>query len=311
MSTENEMRESDCGTTRELVVWYPTRALDADERRRVEEHAARCAACADLLRFASELEEAAVERYAPHTEPALLVMFAEDPAGLDEASREGVERHLSRCPECRKQVQMLREVEAATASEVPGTFVRSGARRYESASGGMLRRIWDVLGATLFHPVPAAIYMVLALVAVALLVMEPGERAGVYDGRPGVGPGGSAAPALVGGVVILGDDSNRVRGPGDREREEVAIDRNSSHFLLIELTELEEMPSPEDTYTVDFIDEESGNRSFTATVKGESFQDNYTLGVLLEKGSLPVGRYAVSVADPDGRILFRSSFSVR
>lgn len=316
MTHDDDIREAECGTVRELVVWYPTRALDANERRLVEEHSARCAACTALLRFAAEVKAIVVEKSALHTDPALLVAFAEGAADLGAAEREAVKRHLAACMECREQVDMLREVERATVGEKAEALAEERARataRLEDGSSAELgaggwRGFWDLLAGTLFRPVPAAIYMVLAIVATVLLVGEPGEWGPDYDGRPGTG---AIFPGKLGGVVILGDEAGRVRASGDRGGEEITLDRGESHFLTLELTGLGAPPEAGDTYTVEFIDERTGERSYATAVRGDAFQENYTLGMLLEREAMPAGRYVVRVLDPRGEIVFSSSFALR
>lgn len=281
-----------CDETRELIAWYPTRALDPLERRTVEEHAAGCAECTELLRFVSDVKATLLKKSADHPEAEALVCYVEDKDSLGLEERSAVREHLEVCPQCAEQAAILEEVEKTVS-------VRPGARAPSDARVGVPGIRWrDSLRAVfggLLKPVPAAVYLVVAVAVTGLLVFRPG---------PGSDTG------VADGVVILPDETDRVRDAGAAEIATTTISAGESQFLLLELTGLEAPPTPNAIYTVEIVEEESGATAFGTSVEGRSFADNYTIYLRLPGGTLPRGMYSVEVLAPDRSVVYRSRLEV-
>ncbi len=313
MCSSSSFDNSACAGVQELIVWYPGNALDEDERRLVEEHAARCATCANLLRFAADFKEILLEKHSPHPQADALVRFVEDKAALNSPQRSAIESHLAICPACREQANMLEAVERSLSSDEDLQRSRAPARKLIDGTGARRRGILDVLKGGLLRPVPAAIYLVVAVLAVGLHVFRHGGRTN-EDARRGVGgttirTGSDIVPGVLGGVVILPDEIARVRQPGRERAVGVPVDASSSEFLLIELTSLESPPAEDGLYTVEFVREDSGTLALVAKTKGRDFRDNYTLCFFLKSGSLTPGVYVIRVIDPTGNAVFRSTIN--
>ncbi len=305
---------SACDEVRELIAWFPGRTLDENERRRVDEHVTECQACADLLRFVSGFSEIVREQYTPHPEAGSLVAFVEERTSLDSRERSEIEKHLAACAACREQVAMLEAVdrsideydsrEPAQTQPVPETPVTRRSR---------LRDFWDSLRGGILRPVPAAIYLILAVCTIGLLLLQSGglkdrgidRRTGEIDLHPGTGAG------TLGGIVILPDETGHVRQPGREETGGVRIDAGRAQFLLLELTGLEAPPADDDRYTVHLVQRNSTEPVFESVVRGEVFIETYTLCLSLESGALAPGRYIVTVTGPGGTIVYRSSIDAR
>jgi hypothetical protein len=286
-----------CDGVRELVVWHPTAVLDEGERRRVETHVATCAACADLLRFASEIQGAVAAEAAVHPEAEALVRFAEDRAALDAGERARLAAHVAGCRRCAEEVAILGAVDRDEST--------AGLRREPSrspAGAGLaapFRAVWDRLAATLLRPVPAAVYLAAAAVAIAVVVTQPGGD-GVAP-RPG---------SRVDGVVLLPGETSGSRGA---PRDAPPVPRSAgarTQFLLLELTDLEAAPRAGERYGVVVTPEGSAAPAWEGDVVGEAFTDTYSLGLVLEAGTLAPGRYDVSVVAPGGETIYRSPLAV-
>jgi hypothetical protein len=161
--------------------------------------------------------------------------------------------------------------------------------------------------------VPAAVYLVVAVVAIGLLLGQPG---GLLDhGAPrsdrglGVASDPGAVPGTIGGIVILADEMGRVRQSGRGEARVALIEADQSQFLLLELTGLEAPPADDDRYTVSLLPENSTEPVLETVVRGEIFSETYTLCLSMKAGALAPGRYTVTVADPEGTIVYRSSIN--
>jgi hypothetical protein len=296
----NSMHENDggCQAVEELIAWYPTGTLAEDERRRVEMHTDECASCADLLRFTGDLKGVLLESFSPHTEAELLVSFVEDRESLGAEQRVAIEGHLTTCADCREQADVLETVGRSVGQD---EFVESRVPRTPEAIVGaetQRRGFWESLWGGLLKPVPAAVYLVVALLAVGLHLLRPVERAGDVSQQPS-------------GVVILPDETNRVRQLGGEENDGTPIDASQPQYLLLELTGLESPPLAGDVYIVEFRSVDSAGPVLTASIKGAAFRDNYTIGYSLGAGVLEPGRYVVAVIDPDDQPVFRTSLVVR
>ena len=173
------------------------------------------------------------------------------------------------------------------------------------------RGFWDSLRGGLLRPVPAAVYLVVAVFAVGMLVLNPGGWIGggssLRTGEGGIESGAGSISGGLGGVIILPNETKRERGLGTDESSATQIDISQPHFLLIELVDLEAPPAAEDVYTVELLINGSTEPSFEFEVKGKAFRDNYTLCLPLRPESLAPGDYVLRVMNPDGFTVFRSS----
>lgn len=302
MDDSSTHNDGECGATQELIAWYPTRVLDERERRLVDEHAAECEACGDLLRFSSDLQKTLQEQYARHPAAAELVGFVEDKSSMTQHQRSAIEDHLNVCPSCKEQAVMLETVgrDASREDETRGAEVR----RPPTTIGTRRPGFWEVLRGGLFGPVPAAVYLAVALLAVGLHVFGPG-------GWVDVSPRTDLTTGALGSVVILPDETDRVRQSGGSETEVTSIDAASPQFLLIELTGLAAPPPAADVYTVEFLREDASVPVWEAEASGRTFRDNYTLCLSLGALALAPDRYLVRVVDPGGDVVYRSTLVVR
>ena len=286
-STTNN-NDGSCDRVRELIAWYPTEVLDQNERRLVDAHIAECADCAGMLEFTSGFKASLFENISEHPDAETLVSFIEDRNAVDSDQRAAIELHVELCPECRELAAKLREVEDALTDHT------GPALRHPSAARERPRRLWDIIIGGIFKPVPAAVYLVIAVAAVGALVLRPGG-----DGVPGV----------VDRAVVLPDETDHVRGLSGEETEFTRIDAARQQFLLLELTGLEVPPQADAEYMVAINEEETGDAAFRTAVKGSVFAGSYTIYLLLPAGTLEPGNYAVAVTAPDRSVVFRSKLA--
>lgn len=291
MNATAESGNAGCEGTRALIAWYPTTELSATERRRVEAHVAGCTSCKEWLQFVSDLKTSVQAAGSPHPEADLLVQYAEDDTRLRGNMRADIARHVDVCRECAREVAILRAVdEDAVAAHL--------APRAERKERGGLRALWETLAGSLLRPVPAAIYLTAAIVAVLVpLLYTP------TDGPP-------SAPEI-GSVVLLNAEGGGLRGAGDEEVAAAQVGANEGHFLLIEFLDLETPPDPAARYRVEIAPEGSDVPAWTGEVEGRAFIDNYTLCLWLDAGTLQAGSFTVTVRDPADHPLFRSRLNVR
>jgi hypothetical protein len=303
--------EGECGRVRELVVWLPAGTLGAEEQAEVQKHVAVCPACADLLKFASTLKTTLREQYASHPEPETLVRFAGARADMDPDTRARLERHLAGCPQCKEEVAMLEVVDRDDSAEASRAEGIGPARVGLRGEVSWLGSFWNLLRGSILKPVPAAVYLVLAAVGIGLYVAGPARQSDRISthGEAGFGvlSGPSGISGSVGGVVILSDQTARMRQPGWQAGEPAEIDAATARFLLLELTGLEAPPAANDRYTVELTRDPSETPIATASVLGVDFSDNYTICLSLATGGLRSGPYSVRVLDQTGGVVFQSS----
>jgi len=305
---------SGCGKVQELIAWYPTGALDDSERRRVDNHAAGCGECSDLLRFSSDLKGLLLETHSLHPDADALVCFVEDRTALANEKRLAIEAHLAACGECSKQAEILNAVDLASPGDAN---VRSSPSPRRRPAGVSERRpgVWDFLRGGLFGPIPAAVYLVVALLAIGLQLFGPGARMSGFTvrdiGQTDVLYDTDPISSSLGGVVILPDETDRVRQPSRGEAASKSVDATNPHFLLIELTGLENPPKPDDVYMVEFSERDTEEPVMSARATGQTFRENYTLCFSLAPGALAPGAYVVRVVSPRGDTVYRSSLTVR
>jgi hypothetical protein len=157
-----------------------------------------------------------------------------------------------------------------------------------------MRRIWRRLGGSIFTPVPAAVYLVVAIVAAGLYFVARDDVS-----TPGVG------------VVIVPDEADPVRRAQGDDIDVVTIDGSMPRLLLFELTRLESPPDAAAAYAVAIRRAGTDTAVVEFDVEGRTFLENYTIGYMLQPGILEPGRYDVEVAGPGGEVLFQSSLDVR
>jgi len=301
--------EQGCEGIRDLIVWYPGTDLDPDERKRVEEHTASCGSCAELLGFATSMKKDLMAERSWHPKPEMLVRFVENRDEVDPSERSAIEDHLSVCQDCSEEAEILETVGKDIAVQ-DSVVARSRAAKPSvgTALGTRLRSFWDSLTGSLLRPVPAAVYLAVAVCALALLLGPPGWRPS-WKGtelRPSLRNG-----TTVGAVTLLPDESGRVRGGPDQSEPLPMIDAGKAQFLLLEFTGLDSPPLPADEYRVEIIPEGSTVPAWVGSVRGEEFVDDYTLCLMLEPKTLKTGRYSVSVTRPDQKVIFRSPVDAR
>jgi anti-sigma factor RsiW len=301
-----------CATVRELVAWYPTGTLDADERRLVESHVSACAACAELLDLSMRLERSIATDASLHPEPESLTAYAEDRGSLPLAAQERIESHLESCPTCRQECQMLAVVEDETGGAVGGSASRDGrvraSRSGSAGTSGTLRRFWNMLQGSILRPVPAAVYLA-AAVGLLLVVLVPSVR---RDRSPiGEAPDRVTTVPAVGSVLLLHDHSSYVRGATAEAVPLPVLRRDRESVLMLEFTNLTQPPAADATYDVTLSDAETGAAVWEVGVRGALFADNYTLALTVDTAALPAGRYAVEVHGPERDRIFATEFTVR
>lgn len=315
MSDSTSDNEIACDLVRELIAWYPGGTLDEGERACVEEHVAGCPACADLLRFTSDFKDRLREEYSHHPDAEALVCFVEDKSSMNPTEVSFIEQHLGICQECREQASMLETVDRSIAEEETAESSVSRVPGEKAGPISPMHTLWDTLKTGLLRPVPAAIYLVVALVAIGLLVRQPvgwiDRGAERERSRIGVDSGTGSVPGALGGIVILPDETDRVRQTGQDEFVAPRIDAGAAQFLLLELTGLEAPPAEEALYSVVLLREGAGEPAFRTTVRGNVFSENYTLCLSLPAEALTPGHYVVEVTGPGGVTVFRSSIDAR
>jgi predicted anti-sigma-YlaC factor YlaD len=290
-------RAGDCESVRDLVVWYPSGTLSADERRRVEEHVARCTECLRLLHFATTLKDDLTAPPGPHPEPDTLIRcVAARTSGGDEMTRD-VEKHLAACQECREIVSILGDL-APGAATAPATerTVAQVVTPARDRRAGALAWVRDLLRIRIWWPIPAAI------VVIVLALMRVPRLAG--PAQPGVGLG-------VWGVISLVNESEGTRGEPAGELAAQTISASRPPMILLEFTSLESPPQAGSRYRVTLTEIDTGRLVWEDEIDGASFADNYTLVLSPERIGLGRGAYQVSVADPQGKVFFRSSLEVK
>jgi hypothetical protein len=279
MSGSTGRESNGCARVRELVPWYPTGTLGEGERARVESHVSQCETCASLLEFSAGVKEMMLEVEALHPPPDALVDFVEGAA----EDRGSIEAHVAACASCREQVQIIEHVDRAD----------------DGAAGTRPTRTWARLIRGVLGPAPAAVYLVVAVVAVGLWLRPPGD---------GTIPGNAIAPA--GRVVVVADERDPVRRGVREDERRVVLDGSAAHLLLLELTTLENPPADDDVYTVAFETLAGAGPIRETAVAGADFRDNYTIAFTLAPGALEEGDYTVTVTSPEGATVFQSALTI-
>jgi hypothetical protein len=130
---------------------------------------------------------------------------------------------------------------------------------------------------------------------------------GLKAGETGLRSVAGSIPAALSGVVLVPDETYRARRPGQETLARVRIKADDTQVLLLELTGLEAPPANNQMYTIQLLREGTSEPNLVAEIMGSEFQDNYTICLFLAAGALEAGEYAVTVLDPDGTPVFRST----
>ena len=131
-----------------LLTHYLSGNSSPERRRGVEEHMAECAECAGWVATHSLFAEALVE----HPSSDEIVVYALAPESLAPASHERCAKHLESCPECREEVELVREgVERSRAASEPVQEQSAGINRH--------RRVWVALAASLILVLGASLML--------------------------------------------------------------------------------------------------------------------------------------------------------
>lgn len=295
MNRENDGKSDQCRVCERLAVWYPIQSLTANEKRLVEAHTAECAACAGLLDFVQDFSGMLAETFSAHPEPDVLVQFAENRDAMDAVVREAVETHLESCSECRYEIGMLEAVDHGAEAADNSMARPEGTTHHFFGTAGTEHRWWKMLFGTMLRPAAAAVYLVIAVVAVGLLLSR------TEHSRDTAG--------VLGGVSILSDETGAVRGAGLESRATI-IPADSSTFLLLELTGFDAAPVAGDRYEVRITVHGATEPVLVKSVTGGTFSDNYTLCLFLQRGALEPGEYSVDIVNPASRSIFRSLLTV-
>lgn len=270
----NESSDKRCAEIQERLAWIPTEELDAEERRWIEEHAAICPACAERLKLAHDLKDHLHEK-PPHLDPDLLIRAVAERDSLTERERRLADEHLAACAHCREEARILQSLDRPAAHRGRGT--------------------WETLARTLLQPIPAAAYLMAAIVAVVLL----GTRQRGEELHP------------VGEVVLLPDMGVVTRAADAADEGATAIAAGEQHFLLLEFLNLREPPAADGIYALKILKEGGSEMpSYVQRVSGRSFRETYSLGLVITPGMLRAGRYTIEVQDPQGEAIYRTRITV-
>lgn len=305
MMPDERAGASRCEEIREVLTWGEE--IPESDRERIVDHLAGCAECAEHGKFIESMRGEIARQRSAHPEPEILVRFAEGDQAIEPLQRDAIEAHLLVCSACAGEVEILdtveREFQAGTmrpAGDLPAHGKPSGV-------GQILRRIGETLAGSILRPVPAALYLATAVVAMSVIVSERGRIE-----RPGELPEAIApARTIVGGVVLLSDLGAAGRGDGvDSTIPGLLAGR--THILLLEFTTLAAPPDPGAAFDVNLIPEGGGAAVWQGRVRGSEFRENYTLGVVLEARGISPGRYSIVVVPAGGgEAIFRSVVEIQ
>ncbi len=271
-----------------LIPWHVNGSLGADERLRVERHAAACGACRALLEEATKLSgltESDFDGLLDHVHARHLEAYARHPESLTEELSVFVREHLDECDVCREAlVPLRRSIELSDGDVVRAA---AGDRPVEIASVTSFRP-WRVLRRTVLHPAAAAVYLVAALAMASLWLSATGPLDRGGPARRG-GGGGVIDLVVVSGQVRGDDAAARLRlKPGD-ERVALGLD-----------VELDEALDPAAELRVE-IGTEDGRRFWISRVPVErartSLVETGIVAVLVPRDALERGRLRVRVTE--------------
>ncbi len=278
-----------------LIPWYANDTLDAEDRRRVDEHLQGCEPCRELLVHARAMAEEPVAQLdveTRHVQSGLLLEFLESPAALDVEARDRIQRHLDVCEICRDSLAIVR----ALPPESP-------ARETET---GLLQRVWQALAATVLRPAPALAYLLLlAVLTPTWIYLRSGRVPDLIAGEP---------IATVGPTVrVVGEE--RMRAEGDDATPPLRISHRGRTAVVAELVTgipSEELADPAAAFVIRLLD---GSRvMWEAERSGSDFGGDGVLPLVLRPAAFDRGasyEIVVIFRKPgdalDGRTLYRRS----
>ncbi len=305
MMPDERAGESRCAEIREILTWGED--VTEPDRARIADHLAGCPECAEHGRFVASMREEMARQRAAHPDPDILVRFAEGDRDLEPARREAIEAHILVCSACAGEVEILDAVDREFRAGIAGSARVARGRDASSGFGAMLRRIGETLAASILRPVPAAIYLATAVVAMAVILSDRGAIE-----RPAAPPEVIApARTIVGGVVLLSDLGATGRGDGT-DSPIPGLLAGRTHILLLEFTTLTAPPDPGAAFDVALIPDGGGPAVWQERVRGSEFRENYTLGVVLEARGILPGRYSIEVVPAGaGEAIFRSIVEIQ
>ncbi len=294
----NEQPTTSCREIGELIAWYPSGDLTDSERIRIDEHVERCSSCAEDLDFALQIKHSVSPATGEHPDPETIVQFFEDPSTLNTIDRAAVADHVAECGLCAREIRILQTVDTATAKVIEGVFTPKTAESPGQTSTHVDRkesRSWwsDLSSSTWLSPGPALGYLAATLACVALLAGQLG----------GPSSGTDTNRTRIDSVRFLPDQGVGMRGAGEGDIDPTTLDRSEANVLVLEFTDLTNLPSRDATYEIEILDE-NGALVLGHPVVGELFLDNFTLAVTLEPGALESGRYVLRVIDSGGEAIF-------
>jgi len=197
-----------CDTIAPLLPWHANGTLGADERAAVVEHLAGCADCralsAPATAFRALAERVPRGRLLDHVQAQLLVEFVEAPETLGDEPRAWVAGHLAACDICGEAAEILRDMGALPAAVLEGASPGRAAAAESVRDGGprsALARLWDRLSISVLRPLPALVYLVVALLALPGLrrtfAPEPPPQTPPVETPSDPGPAATAPPVVL------------------------------------------------------------------------------------------------------------------
>ena len=186
------------------LLLYLEEELPDDQYRQLGEHLQSCPVCKaeleNLTQITATIQVAAghIKEKWVHPTPEELVSYQSDPESLESVRRNEIEAHLSLCPGCAREMEMLREVpreqgdapddvvmpeklKHAFARQYPHKTVTSPHKTREGAPGGF----WQWLSGLLARPTHLAYATAVVMVAI-IAVFIFGSNQGA---PPGAGCG--------------------------------------------------------------------------------------------------------------------------
>jgi hypothetical protein len=297
-----------CESIEELIAWYPSQTLAEEEKLRVESHIAGCNKCAELLQYASSLRDRLYAAYSPHPNPDLLVCYVESKNNMESTERSIIEEHIAQCPECINEIEVLEALEERPCEDASSLPTKLQSRDNAGRSQKYKHSFWETLRAGLFKPVSAAVYLIIAVLAVGLHLMGPGWP-GPARNLDSIFPKGKNLPSGTPvGVVLLADKSGRVRRIGEGKFDLAKVDADKPQYILLELVNLDTPPAADGLYMVEIIPATTNHPVIAVEVRGEIFLENYTIGLPLAADALLPGVYTVRVIGPDKETIYHSTF---
>ncbi|MBN2275524.1 MAG: zf-HC2 domain-containing protein, partial [Bacteroidales bacterium] len=148
----------------DLLPWYVTGSLPAEENAMVEKHLAACESCSKEVEKMKWLTEA-YELAEKHINPVILTVYAENKKELSKPVIQQIKNHLAICPECQKELEILTEVNRSLETQVAG-----------SPLSGITESITSFFSQLFLKPVFAYVLVLLLLYPAWLGIFRKNER---------------------------------------------------------------------------------------------------------------------------------------